>query len=353
MNRSFKIGIEVFLWIAFCLLPLVFLPRPMHERFLNGEFVNIGWISFFVVKNVKFIVLFYIHQLILIPNYFSRGNYRKYLLFLGALFLLVLILPYLADHFFHHGHHGHHGPHPGHGFESRPRPPLRGPFSMDDGMHFFMTIIVALLPFLLHLYQNWAHASKAKTEMELSFLKSQINHHFLFNSLNSIYVLSVQGKPQTSESIHSLSFIMRYILDESEKRRTSLVKELDYIHHYIELQRLRLNEKVTLNCTINGDANMLSIAPMMLIPFIENCFKHGLSTVQHCTIDIRILIESDSLILFTKNDLIQHTNQDKIESGIGLANVTRRLEFEYFNAYTLSYGVQDSCFESTLKLKLI
>lgn len=330
----------------------MFLPRPLQERFSNREFWDIGWIAFFFAKNIKFVLLFYVHQLVLIPRYFSLGHYKKYFLYLFSLLLLVLILPYTLEHFFHIGHHGPmHHPH-AHDSEPHHKRMPRGPFSIDDGMHFFMSLIVALLPLLLHLYHNWMQASKAKTEMELSFLKSQINHHFLFNALNSIYVLSVQGKPQTSDSIHSLSFIMRYILDESEKRRTLLSKELDYLSHYIELQRLRLNEKVQLNYSVQGQAGQLQIAPMMLIPFIENCFKHGLSAVKECNIDIDIAIEDGSLHLKTKNDLILHASHEKIESGIGLVNVTRRLEFEYFNAYTLRYGKQDSYFVADLKLKL-
>ena len=277
------------------------------------------------------------------------GKYKEYIVSLLGLALLVLIFPYVADYFLNiRGLGPHHEPglHHGQGMH------IRRVFKMDNVMHFFMTIIVALIPLLIHLYKNWIEASRAKTEMELSFLKSQINHHFLFNALNSIYVQSIQGKPQTSDSIHSLSFIMRYILDESQKQRTLLSKELEYIHHYIELQRLRLNEKVTLNYKVIGEPNELYIAPMMLIPFIENCFKHGISVVQSCTISIEIHIDGDNVVLNAKNDIVESTNQSKTESGIGLVNVKRRLEFEYFNAYKLETGKQGNHYITVLNLLL-
>lgn len=324
---------------------------------LHEDFFNLGWFLFFLVKNIKFIILFYVHQFILIPKFFSTGQYRKYIFYGLSLVALLLVVHYIAEHYLILKHHTHFKPalHPthhafGHGHNHRPR--FKGPFGVDDGMHFFMTIIIAILPLLLHLYQNWVHIGKVKTEMELSFLKSQINHHFLFNALNSIYVLSIQNKPQTSDSIHSLSFIMRYILDESEKPRTLLTKELEYLHHYIELQRLRLNEKVELNYKVLGDPKDLTIAPMMLIPFIENCFKHGLSTIKKCAIDILIQIENDELIMKTENDIVTSRDDKKSESGIGIANVTRRLEFEYLNNYTLSNAIKDSKYFTSLKLNL-
>ncbi len=223
---------------------------------------------------------------------------------------------------------------------------------MDMGMHFFMSIIVMILPFLLHIYKSWVSSEKEKSEIELSFLKSQINHHFLFNSLNSIYSLSVQESKETPEAVHSLSFIMRYILDETSKDKSLLSTELEYIHHYLSLQRVRLNEKIKLQYEVNGDVENKFISPMILIPFIENCFKHGISTVQDCVINISILIENNTLILKTENEIIPTSNTNGVVSGIGVPNVIKRLEHDYFGKYQYHQNTIENKYFVELKLEL-
>jgi len=344
LRRQLFIILQVLLWIGFCLMPILFLPpRPEggpHPAFHSPW----GFIFVFVIKNIKFILLFYVHYLFLIPRYFNRQRYGLYVVLLGLLVALVVLLPFLTEAFephhreFGHHRHGHQHPHLG--------------FSMDAGMHFFMTLIVTLFPFLLNSYRNWISVQKDKTDMELAFLKSQINHHFLFNSLNSIYTLSLQGNPRTSPSIHSLSFILRYVLDESVKRSTALRHELEYIQHYIELQRLRLNERIVLDYHVDGDAEELTISPMLLIPFVENCFKHGVSTLAPCRIHILITVKDGSLHLHTDNDVLPLQAAQTIESGIGVANVIKRLELDYSGRFSLHQEKQGERFVTDLKIKL-
>lgn len=347
---------EVIAWILFCSLPLFFLKKPPHENALPAFQSIWSFIFIFFIKNIKFILFFYVHAKYLIPRFFEKKEHTKYIIYLSILFLIVAGIPFLVEFFSHHGLHEHHHSH----HEDSHKKDLHHEFSkphgfmpmMDLGMHFFMTIIVLIIPFLLHIYKSWVASEKEKTDMELSFLKSQINHHFIFNSLNSIYSLSVQESTKTPNAVHDLSFIMRYVLDETVKEKTQLNIELEYIEHYISLQRIRLNEKVTLQYEVKGTSDNLFISPMILIPFIENCFKHGLSTVQDCAIKISIFIENNSLVLKTENNIMSNLNNTDIISGIGIINVLKRLEHDYAGKYTYSKSELDNKYFVELKLIL-
>jgi len=358
LNILFRL-LELIAWVIFCALPIFFLKKPSHEvghPFFHSSY---NFIFLFFINNIKFIVLFYVHALILIPRFFVNINYTQYILYLTILFLVVVSIPFISKYFFHiepnhhhleinslqnqhqqYNHEGHHGHHE--------RMPM-----MDMGMHFFMSIIILILPFLLHVYKSWISSEKEKTEIELSFLKSQINHHFLFNSLNSIYSLSVQESNETPKAVHSLSYIMRYVLDESVKDKSLLSKELEYIHHYLSLQRVRLNEKIKLTYTELGDIDKKLISPMLLIPFIENCFKHGVSTIHDCDITISIEIINNKLILKTENEIVYTSNTKEVVSGIGIPNVIKRLEHDYFEKFTYTKNIIGNKYIVELKLELI
>jgi len=326
-------------------MPILFLPHLPHWE-SHPAFQTPGhFLLVFLVKNIKFILLFYIHYLILLPRYFNEGRYIAYGVWLSVLLGVVLLFPYVTGFLLPEhplgGHHFH--PH-----RPRHRHPHFG-FSLDAGMHFFMAIIVTLLSFLLNTYRQWINAQKGRSEMELAYLKTQINHHFLFNTLNSIYSLSMKGSEKAAPSIHSLSCIMRYVLDDSARQRTSLQHELDYLGHYIGLQRLRLNERVSLDYRVEGDTANLFIAPMLLMPFIENCFQHGVSAVSAGRLLITINVEQGLLHLHTENDIVAHGSNG---SGIAVQNVRRRLEHEYSGRYTLVQERSGERFFTDLTIQL-
>lgn len=345
LRKPLFIVLQVLLWTGFCLMPILFLPHLRHGE-VHPAFQTPGhFLLVFLVKNIKFILLFYIHYLILLPHYFNRGRYVDYGLWLAVLLGAVLLIPYVSGFLLPEhplaGHHFH--PH-----RPRHRHPHFG-FSLDAGMHFFMAIIVTLLSFLLNTYRQWIEAQKGRSEMELAYLKTQINHHFLFNTLNSIYSLNLQGSEKAAPAIHSLSCIMRYVLDDSVRQRTALQHELDYIGHYIGLQRLRLNDRVALEYSTGGDTANLYIAPMLLMPFIENCFQHGVSTIAAGHILIAFDVKDGRLHLHTENDIVAHAPEG---SRIAVQNVRRRLEHEYSGRYTLLQERMGERFFTDLTLQL-
>lgn len=170
---------------------------------------------------------------------------------------------------------------------------------------------------------------KEKVSTELSFLKAQINPHFFFNTLNNIYALTSLNVESAQKAIHMLSAMMRYVLYDSRKELTTLSQEIRFVENYIELMRLRLPEKVTVIFEKPEDMQQELIAPMLLLPYVENAFKHGISSQQPCTIYIQITVRQNLLNMHVKNTVFE-TNSLKLEgSGIGMANTQRRLELMY------------------------
>ncbi len=184
---------------------------------------------------------------------------------------------------------------------------------------------------------------------ELAFLKSQINPHFLFNSLNSIYSLAYQKSDTTPEAILKLSEIMRYMLYESNDNKVDLAKELQYLQNYIDLQKIRFGNKAFVDFKIMGDVGDQKIVPLLLIAFIENAFKHGVANDP--SMPIRLLINLDGTHLHFYMENKKHTHNRDTEGGIGLNNVKRRLDLLYAGKYKLD--IQDKPDIYTCELSLV
>jgi two-component system LytT family sensor kinase len=184
---------------------------------------------------------------------------------------------------------------------------------------------------------------------ELAFLKSQINPHFLFNSLNSIYSLAYQKSDTTPEAILKLSEIMRYMLYESNDNKVDLEKELQYLQNYIDLQKIRFGNKAFVDFKITGEVGNQQIVPLLLIAFIENAFKHGVANDPSVPICLRINLDGTHLHFYMENK--KHALNKDNEGGIGLNNVKRRLELLYPGKYTLT--IQDEPNTYTCELSLI
>ncbi len=190
--------------------------------------------------------------------------------------------------------------------------------------------------------REWYQKEKERKEMEkqqliseLSFLKSQVNPHFLFNSLNGIYALAIKKSDKTPEAILQLSELMRHMLYESDKEKVELEKETEYLKNYILLQKLRLPSEVQVHFQTEGDLRGKTIAPMLFIPFIENAFKHGVDA-KGGNIQIRLQVSGNKLSFDMMNRISKAQNKDKV-SGIGLSNVQKRLELLYPGRYKLEY----------------
>jgi sensor histidine kinase YesM len=192
-----------------------------------------------------------------------------------------------------------------------------------------------------------------KLGAELSLLKSQINPHFFFNTLNSIYSLAIVKSSRTPEAVLKLSEIMRYIIYDTERKLVPLSKEVEYIANYIELQRLRLPEEVKVKLKTDlGDADAV-IEPLLLLPFVENAFKHGVDVEKGGTILIDIKLAGNELKLHVENPLVKDANNivDK-HRGIGVNNTLKRLKLMYQDNFTFSSGPVNKNYVVDLAVKI-
>jgi two-component sensor histidine kinase len=205
---------------------------------------------------------------------------------------------------------------------------------------------------------DWFFNEREKTELEkqsltaeLAFLKSQINPHFLFNSLNNIYSLAYQKSDATPDAILKLSEIMRYMLYESNDNRVDLEKEIAYLKSFIELQKLRFKGNAFVVLEVEGQIANQKIVPLILISFVENAFKHGLATDKENPIHINISVFEDNMLFTIKNKKSNSSHKDQT-GGIGMINVVRRLDLTYPEKYKLSVENKENDYFSELYLNL-
>lgn len=191
-----------------------------------------------------------------------------------------------------------------------------------------------------------------KLDAELSYLKAQINPHFLFNTLNSIYSLALQKSDDAANAVVKLSGMMRYVLTESQRESVSLEKEINYIKDYVELQKLRLGNAVRLDFNISGNAAQKQIAPLLLIPFIENAFKHGVNAEENSEIEIEINVTESAVNLFVKNNKVNVDNTTDVKTGLGVENTKNRLILLYPDKHHLTIDDNPLSFAVSLSINI-
>ncbi|MES2650836.1 MAG: sensor histidine kinase [Bacteroidota bacterium] len=217
----------------------------------------------------------------------------------------------------------------------------------------FFVVVSSLLKFATDWFSNeriQRSLESQKKDMELQFLKSQLNPHFLFNSLNNIYSLAYQKSEKTADAILKLSEIMRYMIYESNDSWVALSKEVEYVQSYIELQKLRFKDGAAVELTLNGEIDNQHIVPLILISFVENAFKHGVANDPEDPIRINI-IANQKILHFSITNKKSKTNKDAM-GGVGLNNVERRLQLLYPDRYKLNIVNSATHYTSELMLDI-
>lgn len=188
---------------------------------------------------------------------------------------------------------------------------------------------------------------------ELSFLRSQINPHFIFNILNNLVALEQMKSEELGPTILKLSSLMQYMLYDTDEERVPLAKEADYLQSYIDLQRQRFGSKVPVKVSMEVPTGFYEIEPMLLIPFVENAFKHGVGMIEAPLIEISLHV-SEGILHFTVKNRFNPASAETRDktSGIGLGNVTRRLKLLYGDQQVLHISRDGGCFSVSLKLNL-
>jgi two-component system, LytTR family, sensor kinase len=191
-----------------------------------------------------------------------------------------------------------------------------------------------------------------RTQAELQTLKSQVNPHFLFNTLNSVYALALDASPNTPDVVLKLSELMRYMFTTAQQERVSLTDEIRYLENYMQLEKLRLSDEavVVFNCSLQN--SMAQIAPMLLLPFVENAFKHGLENHKgQLNVQVEAALQGRALFFEVRNSRPQVTTPSET-TGTGLDNVRKRLAILYPNQHELSIETTEHTFKINLWIQL-
>lgn len=299
------------------------------------------------------IALGYFNIYFLMPKFVFKRKYISYVvLILSAIFLMVLI-KFNLTYFFISNEVWPEGPALIHTLT------LNYTIDMMIGELYVITFVTAIkitLDFLKE-HKRVTDLEKTQLETELQFLKTQISPHFFFNTLNNIHSLALEKSEKTSKIILRLSELMRYLLYETKSRRQSLENEILCIQNYLDLERIRHDDLLEINMSISGDIQNKEIAPILLLTFIENAFKHGVNkNIGTVKIDIDFTIEKDFLYFTISNPLPAITkikNTFDYSSGIGLENVKKRLTLGYDqNDYELTINNDNNKFTISLKIKV-
>lgn len=219
-------------------------------------------------------------------------------------------------------------------------------------------IYVIALVSAIKLTYDWVSEKKRnddlqrmQLETELNFLKSQIQPHFFFNTLNNLYALVIKNSPKAPNVVMKLSEIMQYVLYEVKEPRISLMKSINYLYSYLELEKLRYGERVKSNISIEGNIDDIEIPPLLFLPFLENCFKHGAKHQTDINVNIAFVVKDNFLYFTVENDFVK-SDDTATKHGIGIENTKRRLQLLYGSSYSLKTRSKGNIYTVNLKLPL-
>ncbi|HMI07445.1 MAG TPA: histidine kinase [Flavobacterium sp.] len=353
-NSTRLILIHLFGILAFLSIPVFFSPDFNTETNL---FLIQGFKRNFV-SYVLLLVFFYMNYYYFIPKYYFTKRTFLYFAFVLFSFALIAAAPHLL---FTHGPRGFHsmngqmGP-----------PPMMLPngnmpphnhmgrvfFMFAEGSSIFQFLLILTFSFLLRVNNQLSEMHSEKLKAEVSYLKAQINPHFLFNTLNSLYALTIQKSDAAPDAVVKLSNMMRYVVTESTNDLVPLEKEINYISDYVDMQRLRISDESNLDYSIIGNPKGKSIAPLVIIPFIENAFKYGINAEEDWHIAIVLEIVENDFILEVKNNKVPVNFPEEHMTEQGIENTEKRLGFIYPGKHTLEIIDEKETFRVHLKVNL-
>jgi len=297
------------------------------------------WV-FFTILSLDILIV-YLNLYVLIPKFLLKRKYILYLLFtIGSILINSFISFYISFPWEELGSAdlGH----PSISF-------IFGSFEVTLSM-VILAMTIKLLKIFAKNQMTITNLENTNLKTELTFLKNQINPHFLFNALNNIYVQTRKRPKEAPESVMLLSELLRYQLYDCSKDKVYLRNELNYLENYLALERMRRSDS-DIKLIVKGNPNGKMIAPFLFIPFIENAVKHGLETVKEGFISIEFDISDAQLSFLITNPTI-NTQSSKKDGGIGLVNVKRRLELLYPDSHQLIITPSDDLYQVKLVLEV-
>jgi len=292
-----------------------------------------------VVKNLLWVATFYLNTLFFIPRFlYGKSIFIYFAINVALLFGIFLINRWVFDALL---------------FEF---PYSTNKALLHNAVPFLFFVLIAIafktVSDKIKMDQVAKEKESENLKTELSFLRSQISPHFLFNVLNNIVALVRLKSEELEPTILKLSSLMQYMLYETDDEKVLLKSEADYLQSYIDLQKLRFGDRLKLNVDLALQEDWHAIEPMLLIPFVENAFKHGTGMVENPLIDISLQAMDNKLTFIVKNKYIEEDKAKDKVSGIGLTNVKRRLQLLYGKNHDLKIKKTDGLFSITLQLTL-
>lgn len=335
--KPFTIAIHGLVWVLVLVIPYVSTDQAFN---LFVPESGIRYLLLSVALSTVWLIMFYFNYFFLIPKYLLVKKYWLYFLFLllaiATVFLLSSAIFFFSD--------------------------FINPETNQAVEKIIPVIIVnAILLWLLSIVSSilWAiHNRLKQTESEkltaqIASLKSQINPHFLFNTLNNIYATAIDTSPKAADMVDKLSEMMRYTMKDTQQDFVLLEDEINYIDNFIELQRIRLDRSVKLEFDSLENIPDLQIAPMLLIPFIENAFKHGVNSEQKSHIKIEIKMNNTEFQLKVINNKVDVQKDISEGSGLGIENTKHRLNLIYPSKHLLVINDTEKEFSVSLHINLL
>ncbi|SEL26632.1 sensor histidine kinase [Parapedobacter koreensis] len=277
----------------------------------------------------------------LIPRYLLHGKYGQYFALVVALIVAYLVIQSLYDHYLF-------------GYVLGPNRNVR--LSTSLIYNFTHTSLYLLLTVALKFSMDWYEQKKVlqeirveKLQAEVNYLRAQVNPHFLFNALNNLYALTIKKSDEAPDVVLKLSELMEYMLYESDEAYVPLEKEINYLNNYLDLEKIRQGNQADIRLVVSGNVDKCQIPPFLILPLVENAFKHGISrAVRNAYLHIHIAIGEQLEVRIANNKVgvrPHHSN-----GGVGLANLRKRLELLYAGNYDLHIVDGADRYEVTLKI---
>lgn len=336
-NSHFHIIEPLILWAALFLMPVL-------ANIVFRIDMPLDWYASTMLLIFCLVSLYYFDYFYLVPRYVAAGRWLVFLLINVALFVILLGVCVAGTFFFV-------------GDDRAPLTSLAFMFSLLSG--FILLLLTALLSVAVRMshdsiisLRKISDMEKSHYQAELQSLKSQINPHFLFNTLNNIYSLTYVDVPKSQKAILDLSRLLRYTVYDCAADRVPLTSELAFVDAYLKLEGLRLGSNVELSSQLPAVSDDVSIAPLLFLPFIENAFKHGVCNAQPSFIHICFTFDGLTVVCRIVNSSYPKQKSDG-SPGVGIQNAIKRLDLLYPKLHTLSLGpIDDGSFQTELRITL-
>lgn len=338
--KPFTLALHTIVWLL-----LLVLPYTSTDQIFNlvAPGSGIKYLLLSVALSAVFLIIFYFNYYFLIPKYLLEKRYWPYFSFLLFAIATIFLLSGTLIFFFDLNSE----------ILGKTNPVVDRiiPVIMINSVSLWLLSIV--ISVLSTVYDRLKQTESEKLSAQIASLKSQINPHFLFNTLNNIYATAIDTSPKAADMVDKLSEIMRYTMKDTQQDFVLLEDEINYINNFIELQKLRLDRRVKLEYYNFDNIPVLRIAPMLLIPFIENAFKHGVNSEQKSKIKIEISINKTEFQLRVVNKKVNAQTDISEKSGLGIKNTKHRLDLIYPSKHLLVIDDTEKDFSVSLHINLL